>query len=156
MKLNQLRQLIKEELEAIQEKEFSTKSYEIDDEVGKFFVATKPKSKKATIDDIVFESDVFHFANQIKGGLAFDDVIGIYEQKSDARRKGTESLKEYDMQLKEMEDAMNEFREAKKVLMIRKSSQRKNQKSSIIFKVKLGKPSFLFYIIWKIYSFNFL
>jgi len=114
MKLNQLRQLIKEELEAIQEKEFSTKSYEIDDEVGKFFVVTKPKSKKTTIDDIVFESDVFHFANQIKGGLAFDDVIGVYEQKSDARRKGTESLKEYEGQLKEMEDAMNEFRDAKK------------------------------------------
>jgi len=114
MKLNQLRQLIKEELEEIQEKEFSTKSYEIDDEVGKFFVVTKPKSKKTTIDDIVFESDVFHFANQIKGGLAFDDVIGVYEQKSDARRKGTESLKEYEGQLKEMEDAMNEFRDAKK------------------------------------------
>ena len=114
MKLNQLRQLIKKELEAIQEKEFSTKSYEIDDEIGKFFVVTKPKSKKATIDDIVFESDVFHFANQIKGGLAFDDVMGVYKQKSDARRKGTEFLKEYEGQLKEMEDAMNEFRDAKK------------------------------------------
>ena len=122
MKLNQLRQLIKEELEAIQEKEFSTKSYEIDDEVGKFFVATKPKSKKATIDDIVFESDVFHFANQVKGGLAFDDVIGIYEQKSDARRKGTESLKEYDMQLKEMEDAMEAYRSAKKDIEEKKNS----------------------------------
>ena len=124
MKLNQLRQLIKEELEAIQEKEFSTKSYEIDDEVGKFYVVTKPKSKKTTIDDIVFESDVFHFANQIKGGLAFDDVIGLYEQKSDARRKGTESLKEYDMQLKEMEDAMNEFREAKKGIDEKKKAAR--------------------------------
>jgi len=124
MKLNQLRKLIKEELEAIQEKEFSTKSYEIDDEVGKFFVVTKPKSKKATIDDIVFESDIFHFANQIKGGLAFDDVIGLYEQKSDARRKGTESLKEYDMQLKEMEDAMNEFREAKKGIDDKKRAAR--------------------------------
>ena len=129
MKLNQLRQLIKEELEAIQEKEFSTKSYEIDDEVGKFFVATKPKSKKATIDDIVFESDVFHFANQIKGGLAFDDVIGIYEQKSDARRKGTESLKEYDAQLNEMEDAMNEFREAKKGIDDKKKVAREKIKS---------------------------
>ena len=38
------------------------------DEVGKFFVVEKP-SKDSTKDDILFQSDIFYFANQIKGGL---------------------------------------------------------------------------------------
>ena len=102
------------------------------DEIGKFFVVEKPDPKNSednTVEKLVFESNVLHFANQVKGGLAFDDVIGIYEQKSDARRKGTESLKEYDMQLKEMEDAMNEFREAKKGIDDKKKVAREKIKS---------------------------
>jgi len=125
MKLNQLRQLIKEELEEIvQERKFSTELFNVEDEIGKFFVVTKPKNKDTTIDDIVFESDVFYFANQIRGGLNFENIIGLYKQKSDARRAGTEALKEYEMQLKEMEDAMSEFREAKKGIDEKKKAAR--------------------------------
>jgi hypothetical protein len=125
MKLSQLRQLIKEELEEIvQERKFSTELFNVEDEIGKFFVVTKPKNKDTTIDDIVFESDVFYFANQIRGGLDFEDIIGLYKQKSDARRAGTEALKEYEMQLKEMEDAMSEFREAKKGIDEKKKAAR--------------------------------
>lgn len=125
MKLSQLRQLIKEELEEIvQERKFSTELFNVEDEIGKFFVVTKPKNKDTTIDDIVFESDVFYFANQIRGGLDFENIIGLYKQKSDARRAGTEALKEYEMQLKEMEDAMSEFREAKKGIDEKKKAAR--------------------------------
>jgi hypothetical protein len=125
MKLSQLRQLIKEELEEIvQERKFSTELFNVEDEIGKFFVVTKPKNKDTTIDDIVFESDVFYFANQIRGGLNFENIIGLYKQKSDARRTGTEALKEYEMQLKEMEDAMSEFREAKKGIDEKKKAAR--------------------------------
>jgi len=125
MKLSQLRQLIKEELEEIvQERKFSTELFNVEDEIGKFFVVTKPKNKDTTIDDIVFESDVFYFANQIRGGLNFENIIGLYKQKSDARRAGTEALKEYEMQLKEMEDAMSEFREAKKGIDEKKKAAR--------------------------------
>lgn len=125
MKLSQLRQLIKEELEEIvQERKFSTELFNVEDEVGKFFVVTKPKNKDTTIDDIVFESDVFYFANQIRGGLNFEDIIGLYKQKSDARRVGTEALKEYEMQLKEIENAMSEFREAKKGIDEKKKAAR--------------------------------
>jgi hypothetical protein len=90
------------------------------DDIGKFFIVTKP-SQKSTIDDIVFESDVFHFANQIRGGLKFEDVTGIYKQKSDARRAGTEALKVFQDSLKEMEDAMEAFRSAKKDIEEKKS-----------------------------------
>lgn len=89
------------------------KSNLITDDIGKFFVVTKP-FQDSTIDDIVFESDVFYFANQIRGGLKFNEVTGIYKQKSDARRAGTEALKAYQDTLKEMEDAMEAFRSAKK------------------------------------------
>ena len=45
MKLNQLRQLIKEELKAIQQEEYTPV-----DEVGKFFVVKKPKGKMTKED----------------------------------------------------------------------------------------------------------
>jgi hypothetical protein len=108
----------KDNKKVVKEKElqegFSIDNYEVKNELGKFFIVTKPKSKKTTLDDIVFESDVFHFANQIKGGLAFEDVVGIFKQKSDARREGTELLKAYETQIQEMETAVEEFRTMKK------------------------------------------
>ena len=103
-----------EEKEVVGEAEFTTKSFDVKDEVGKFFVVEKPRSKNTTIEDIVFESDVFYFANQIRGGLKFENIIGLYKQKSDARREGMEALKAYQSQLKEMEDAMEDFRTTKK------------------------------------------
>jgi hypothetical protein len=101
MKLNQLRHLIKEELEAIQQEEYTPI-----DEVGKFFVVRKPKGKM-TKEDMVYEATVF---DEIKMG----ETGGVYKIRSEANRHATEALKEYEMQLKEMEDTMNEFREAKK------------------------------------------
>ena len=50
------------------------------DEIGKFFVVEKPKSKEDKVDDIVFESTVLYFANQVRGGLDEKTVLGIYKQ----------------------------------------------------------------------------
>jgi len=112
MKLNQLRQLIKEELEAaIQQEEYTPV-----DEVGKFFVVKKPKGKM-TKEDMVYEATVF---DEIK----MDETKGVYKNKSEANRHATEVLKEYEMQLKEMEDVMNEFREAKKGIDDKKKAAR--------------------------------
>ena len=83
------------------------------DEIGKFFVTEKPKSKEDKIEDLVFESTVLYFANQVRGGLEEKNVLGIYKQKSDARRAAAEAIKEYETTLKEMEDAMEAFRSAK-------------------------------------------
>ena len=49
------------------------------DEIGKFFVVEKPKTKDNNVDDIVFESTVVYFANQVRGGLNEKDVLGIYK-----------------------------------------------------------------------------
>ena len=92
------------------------------DEIGKFFVTEKPKSKEDKIEDLVFESTVLYFANQVRGGLEEKNVLGIYKQKSDARRAAADAIKEYETSLKEMEDAMEAFRTAKKDIEEKKTS----------------------------------
>jgi len=76
------------------------------DEVGKFFVVKKPK-KGMTKEDMVSEATVF---DEVK----IDEVKGVYKNRSEANRMANESLMEYEKQIKEMEDAMNEFRTMKK------------------------------------------
>jgi hypothetical protein len=121
MKKSELIQIIKEEIQnTLQEVEYTTKAFNVLDEVGKFFVVTKP-FKDSTKEDIMFESDVFHFANQIRGGLEFEEVLGIYKQKSDANRRATEVLKEYESQLEELKTHMDEFRKSKKDIEDKKS-----------------------------------
>ena len=83
------------------------------DEVGKFFIVEKP-TKDSEIEDVVWECDLPMFALQIKGGLDVKNILGVYKQKSDARRAGTEAMKAFEDSLKEMEDAMEAFRGAKK------------------------------------------
>ena len=81
------------------------------DEIGKFFVAKKPTSKNDKIEDLVVETSVLDFASQ---GLEPKKLLGIYKDKMSAKNKASEAIKAYEVQLKEMEEAMNDFREAKK------------------------------------------
>lgn len=83
------------------------------DEIGKFFIVEKP-TKDSEMEDVVYELDLPAFALQIKGGLDVNNILGVYKQKSDARRAGTEAMKAFEDSLKEMEDAMEAFRGAKK------------------------------------------
>ena len=84
------------------------------DEIGKFFVVEKPKSKNDKVEDIMFESTVTYFANQVRGGLDEKTVLGIYKDKMSAKNRASEAIKEFETNLKEMEDAMEDFRSAKK------------------------------------------
>jgi chaperonin cofactor prefoldin len=106
--LNEIEETEKNYLEPVKEE----KSPMVD-EIGKFFVTEKPTSKEDKIEDLVFESTVLYFANQVRGGLKEENVLGIYKQKSDARRAAAEAIKQYETSLKEMEDAMEAFRSAK-------------------------------------------
>ena len=83
------------------------------DEIGKFFIVEKP-TKNSEMEDIVYETSLPEFALQVKGGLDVKNILGVYKQKLDAKRAGSEALNEYGATLKEMEDAMEEFRGAKK------------------------------------------
>ena len=112
-------------LNEIEEKE-TTKIEEVEtnmvDEIGKFFVVEKPKSKEDTTEDLVFESTMTYFANQIRGGLNEKDIIGFYIKRGDANKAAKEAIKAYETNLKEMEEAMNDFREAKKVINDKKAA----------------------------------
>jgi hypothetical protein len=92
------------------------------DEIGKFFVVEKPKSKNDKVDDIMFESTVTYFANQVRGGLDEKTVLGIYKDKMSAKNRASEAIKEFETTLKEMEDAMTEFRDAKKTIEDKKAA----------------------------------
>jgi len=129
MKKSELRQLIKEEVESIVN-ETRTKDFEVKDEIGKFFVVTSPY-KDSTKEDILFDSDVFHFANQVKEGLSLHDVIGLYKNKSDANRIATEALKERDTHLDELKSSMEEFRNHKK-----ETEDKKSKAKELIQKLK--------------------
>lgn len=83
------------------------------DEIGKFFIVEKP-TKDSEMEDVVYELTLPEFALQVKGGLEIKNILGVYKQKSDANRAGTEAMKAYQDTLKEMEDAMEAFRAAKK------------------------------------------
>ena len=81
------------------------------DEIGKFFVAKKPTSKNDKVEDLVVETSVLDFTSL---GLEPKKLLGIYKDKMSAKNKASEAIKAYETQLKEMEEAMNDFREAKK------------------------------------------
>lgn len=104
-------------LKEMKEKESFTlvnENPEVVNEIGKFFIVKKPK-KGMTKEDIMCEATVF---DEIK----MDEIKGVYKQKSDASRVATEALKEYEAQLKEMEDAMEAFRGAKKDIEDKKAT----------------------------------
>ena len=113
--MKKLIDLLRENLEeeTMEVKEALTKDYDVVDEVGKFFVVTKPDTK-STKEDILFDADAFKFADKIKGGLKFENVLGMFKNKSDASRTATEALKERDTQIDELKSSMEEFRTSKK------------------------------------------
>jgi len=102
---------------------------DIVDEIGKFFVVEKPKSKNDKVDDIMFESTVTYFANQVRGGLDEKTVLGIYKDKMSAKNRASEAIKEFETTLKEMEDAMEDFRSAKKEIEEKRKTAAEKVKS---------------------------
>ena len=91
------------------------------DEIGKFYVVKKPK-KGMTKEEMVCESTVF---DEIK----MDEVKGVFKNRSEANRMANESLMEYEKQIKEMEDAMNEFRTMKKEIEEKRKAAAEKVKS---------------------------
>ena len=119
MKRSELRKLIKEELEATLQEEAN----EPTDEIGKFYIVEKP-THNSQKDDIMKE--VTCFDEIIK-----ERTLGVYKQRSDANRRATEAIKEYETQLKELETSIEEFRAHKSEL----ENKRKNAKE-FIYKLK--------------------
>jgi hypothetical protein len=109
--INLLRENLEEE--TMEVKEAITKNYDVVDEVGKFFVVSKPGTK-STKEEIMFEADPFSLAERVKNGLTYENIMGMYKNKSDASRTATEALKAHDTQIDELKSSMDEFRTSKK------------------------------------------
>jgi hypothetical protein len=114
-----LKSLIKEVQQEIKEK---TKETTFKDELGKFFIVTKPLSKTPMKDDILVEVDLLSFVNQITGGLTKEEILGVFRIKSDANRFATEIIMDYEKQLKEVESDMEEYRKSKADLDAKKQT----------------------------------
>ena len=113
--MKKLIDLLRENLEeeTMEVKEAITKNYDVVDEVGKFFVVSKPGTK-STKEEIMFEADPFSLAERVKNGLTYENIMGMYKNKSDASRTATEALKARDTQIDELKSLMDEFRTSKK------------------------------------------
>jgi len=61
------------------------------DEVGKFWVVTKP-TEFSEIGDIFYESNIADIALQFKGGLNLSDIMLITKSKSKAEKLAKELL----------------------------------------------------------------
>ena len=103
MKLTDLRKLIKEELLNIQEE-----AYTPIDDIGKFFVAKKPK-KGMTKEEMVYEATVFDEINP-------EDTLIVHKNKSEVNRTANEALKAYEDQLKEVESSMEDIRKDREAI----------------------------------------
>lgn len=112
-------------LREIEEKEMNQiNEVKIDmvDEIGKFFVVEKPKSKEDTTEDIVFDSTMLKFFNQVRGGLKEENIVGFYIKQGDANKAAKEAIEAYETNLEEMKDAMEAFRTAKKEIKEKKAA----------------------------------
>ena len=70
------------------------------DEIGKFYVVEKP-TKNSELSDTFFETDLFEFVLQMKGGLEKSEIHGIYKTEGKAKSQATKLLKDRDTKLKE-------------------------------------------------------
>lgn len=62
------------------------------DELGKFWVVTRPGITTRIID-IMFEADMKKMYYQFMGGLQLEEIAGIYKSKSKAKKLATDLLK---------------------------------------------------------------
>lgn len=56
------------------------------DEIGKFWVVVVP-TKNSIMEDVLFETDVFGLALQLRGGLGGDEIWGLYKNKQKALKE---------------------------------------------------------------------
>jgi len=59
--------------------------------VDAIWIVTRP-TQVSTLADIVFQTSVPLLANQFRGGLSPDDIMGVYLNEQEARAVGTSLL----------------------------------------------------------------
>jgi hypothetical protein len=110
--------------ESLESADLKEEEYKPVDEIGKFFVVSKPKKGMINKNEMVYEATIFD-------EIIKEETVGVYKNKLDAGREATLKLKEFEEKLKEIESAMNEYRDSQKDIDAKKEKAR-----NLILKVK--------------------
>ena len=108
MKLSDFKKLI---VEAIEEKkrEATMEMMEPTDDIGTFMIVRKPSGRCRTMEDILQEVSIYD-------SIMKEEIIMATMDKSAARKRAKEALKDYEAQKEALKKEMGEFREAKKAI----------------------------------------
>lgn len=107
MKLAEFKKLIKEAIEE-EKKETTMEMMEPVDEIGLFTVVLKPK-RGMKPEDMLKEVSIYD-------SIMKEEIIMATMDKSAARKRAKEALKEYEMAKEALMKEMEEFREAKRAI----------------------------------------
>lgn len=107
MKLAEFKKLIKEAIEE-EKTETTMEMMEPVDEIGTFMIVKKPR-KGMTMEDMLQEVSIYD-------SIMKEEIIMATMDKSAARKRAKEALKEYEMAKEALMKEMEEFREAKKAI----------------------------------------
>ena len=108
MKKSELKYIIKEALEAK-----TMEMIEPIDEIGTFMIVKKPKRGMA-MEDMLQEVSIYD-------SIMKEEIIMATTNKSAARKRAKEALKEYEMQKNTLKKEMEEYRAAKKAIEEKKT-----------------------------------
>jgi len=108
MKKSELKYIIKEALEAT-----TMEMVEPIDEIGTFMIVKKPKRGMA-MEDMLQEVSIYD-------SIMKEEIIMATTNKSAARKRAKEALKEYEMQKTALKNEMEGYRSAKKEIEEKKT-----------------------------------
>jgi len=108
MKLTEFKKLIKEAIEEVK-KETTMEMMEPDDQIGTFMIVKKPSRQCRTMEDMLQEVSIYD-------SIMKEEIIMATMDKSAARKRAKEALKEYEMAKKALQQEMEDYRAAKKAI----------------------------------------
>ena len=108
MKKSELKYIIKEALEAT-----TMEMIEPIDEIGTFMIVKKPK-KGMAMEDMMQEVSIYD-------SIMKEEIIMATTNKSAARKRAKEALKEYEIQKTALKKEMEEYRMAKEAIAEKKA-----------------------------------
>jgi len=108
MKLTEFKKLIKEAIEE-ETKETTMEMMEPDDQIGTFMIVKKPSRQCRTMEDMLQEVSIYD-------SIMKEEIIMATMDKSAARKRAKEALKEYEMAKKALQQEMEDYRAAKKAI----------------------------------------
>lgn len=107
MKLAEFKKLIKEAIEE-EKKETTMEMMEPVDEIGTFMIVKKPR-RGMTMEDMLQEVSIYD-------SIMKEEIIMATMDKSAARKRAKEALKEYEMAKEALKKEMEEYRAAKEAI----------------------------------------